>query len=203
MRPVGGGACAAHITFPHTFHKASHAPHTSFTKLHTAQHTLTHLSHNPHKVFTNPSQFNPPLPSVAAALAPLLQPSSQRVHKGFTKHPLIPIKVTYRPYKAPSKVTRGRCGPAGRGFPDKVPKKSVPPPNPPVAKIQCWGISLSRSRVAACGPTGRGLILMVPQLPPVRFPIFSSNSNHFENQFLRWCRSLSAISSGVWFHLPF
>ncbi len=117
MRPVGGGACAAHTTFPHTFHKASHAPHTSFTKLHTAQHTLTHLSHSPHKVFTNPSQINPPLPPVAAALAPLLQPLSQRSHKGFTKNPINPIKVTQSPYKAPSKVTRGRSGPAGRGFP--------------------------------------------------------------------------------------
>jgi hypothetical protein len=98
MRPVGGGACAAHTTFPHTFHKVSHTLtylSQSFTHSSHIFHTpsqnntpsntsFTHLSQSLHKVFTNPSQFNPPLPSVAAALAPLFQPSSQRSHKAPT-----------------------------------------------------------------------------------------------------------------------
>jgi hypothetical protein len=155
MRPVGGGACAAHTTFPHSFHKISHALTRSHTLSHTltrssqnntpsntsftqSSHALTHLSqsHTPSNIsFTRSAQslhksltFHTTAPfgrgGACAAHTTFLTKVSQRVHKTplnsikVTQSPHItPIKVTYHPYKAPLKVTRGRSGPAGRGFP--------------------------------------------------------------------------------------
>jgi hypothetical protein len=155
-------------------------PHIPFTKLHTLltylshaltkQHTQQHIFHTP---FTKSSQslhksltIQPTAPfgrgGACAALPTLLTKISQSSH-------ITPIKVTQSPYKAPSKVTRGRSGACAAGSPTRF-LTIQSPPNPPVAKIQCVAISVQGH--AWPHAALRAAILMVPNFPPVRFPIF-------------------------------
>jgi hypothetical protein len=172
MRPVGGGACAAHTTFPHIFHKVSHhLTHLSQSlTTPTPSNTLSHIFHT---LLTKSSQFPHNSHHRSLRSRRRLRRSYNLPHKGLTKGSHSPhkglTKYLHSPHIVPTKhhpySHKGHAWPqrpAGPRVPPTRFLKMVLPPKPPdPLQTSAWTYpsKVTRARMRPYGPLLRYFLI--------------------------------------------